>query len=179
MPAADTAGADIIPPGSMNQTSPFATTPQSIMRCNKPFGAIGERGRKPTEKAADTTLSTGCRHPCRRAIPARHVKEIAMKNSVVWSEIAVSDLRRATAFYEKLLDSKLKPETFGPYQIALFPHADDGVGGCLMKGEGYEPSVKGTVTYLAAKPGIDAALERAWSAGAKVLMPKTDRKSVV
>jgi len=28
-----------------------------------------------------------------------------------------------------------------------------------MKGEGYEPSGKGTVTYLAAEPGIDAALK--------------------
>jgi len=46
-----------------------------------------------------------------------------MKNAVVWSEIAVADLRRATAFYEKLLDGKLKAETFGPYEIALFPHA--------------------------------------------------------
>ena len=97
-----------------------------------------------------------------------------MKNAVVWSEIAVSDLRCATAFYEKLLDGKLKPESFGPYEIALFPHAADGIGGCLMKGEGYEPSAKGTVTYLAAVPGIDAALERARSAGAKVLMPKTE-----
>jgi uncharacterized protein len=95
-----------------------------------------------------------------------------MKNAVVWSEIAVSDLKRATAFYEKLLDGKLKPETFGPYQIALFPHADGGVGGCLMKGDGYEPSATGTVTYLAAEPGIDAALKRAAGAGAKVLMPK-------
>ena len=67
-----------------------------------------------------------------------------MKNAVVWSEIAVSDLRRATAFYEKLLDGKLKAENFGPYEIALFPHAADGIGGCLMKGEGYEPSAKGT-----------------------------------
>jgi len=98
---------------------------------------------------------------------------MTMKNTIVWSEIAVSDLKRATAFYEKLLDGELTPETFGPYQIALFPHADGGVGGCLMKGEGYEPSAKGTVTYLVAEPGIDAALERAWSAGGKVLMPKT------
>ena len=74
-----------------------------------------------------------------------------MKNAVVWSEIAVSDLKRATAFYETLLDGKLKAETFGPYEIALFPHAADGIGGCLMKGEGYEPSGKGTVTYLAIK----------------------------
>src|SRR6266851_4150984 len=105
-------------------------------------------------------------------IPALHLKETEMKNAVVWSEIAVSDLRRATAFYEKLLDGKLKAESFGPYELALFPHAADGVGGCLMKGEGYEPSGKGTVTYLAAEPGIDAALKRAAAAGAKVLMPK-------
>jgi len=96
-----------------------------------------------------------------------------MKNAVVWSEIAVSDLKRATAFYEKLLDGKLKHEAFGPFRIALFPYAQDGVGGCLMQGEGYEPCAKGTVTYLAATPGIDAALERARAAGAKVLMPKT------
>src|SRR5260221_14566909 len=95
-----------------------------------------------------------------------------MKNAVVWSEIAVADLRRATAFYEKLLDGKLKAETFGPYEIALFPHAADGIGGCLVKGEGYEPSGKGTGTYLAADPGIAAAPKRATAAGAKVLMPK-------
>ncbi len=52
-----------------------------------------------------------------------------MKNAVVWSEIAVADLKRATAFYEKLLDAKLKEESFGPFRIALFPHAEDGVGG--------------------------------------------------
>src|SRR5258708_8681314 len=96
-----------------------------------------------------------------------------MKNGVVWREIAVTDLRRATVFYEKLLDNKLKPEAFGPFRIACFPYAADGVGGCLIHGEGYEPSAKGTVTYLAATPGIDAALERARSLGAEVLLPNT------
>jgi uncharacterized protein len=96
-----------------------------------------------------------------------------MQNSVVWSEIAVSDLKRAAAFYEKLLDTELAFDKFGPFRIALFPHGEQGVGGCLMHGEGYEPSGKGTVTYLAATPGIDAALERARAAGGKILMPKT------
>jgi uncharacterized protein len=98
---------------------------------------------------------------------------VQVKNAVVWSEIAVADLERATAFYEKLLEAKLRQESFGPFRFALFPHATDGVGGCLMHGEGYEPSAKGTVTYLAGTPTIDAALQRARSAGAKVLMPKT------
>ncbi len=96
-----------------------------------------------------------------------------MKNAIVWSEIAVADLKRATAFYEKLFEAKLKHESFGPFRIALFPHAEDGVGGCLVHGEGYAPSGKGTVPYLAAEPGIDAALERARAQGAKILMPKT------
>ena len=96
-----------------------------------------------------------------------------MQNSVVWSEIAVSDLKRAAAIYEKLLDTELAFDKFGPFRLALFPHGEQGVGGCLMHGEGYEPSGKGTVTYLAATPGIDAALERARAAGGKILMPKT------
>src|SRR5258705_2688144 len=115
-------------------------------------------------------VSAGGPHPFSRADPALDLKETEMKNAVVWSEIAVADLKRATAFYEKLLDGKLKSETFGPYEIALFPHAADGIGGCLMKGEGYEPSGQGTGTYLAAQPGIAAALKRATAAGAEGLM---------
>ena len=63
-----------------------------------------------------------------------------MQHSVVWSEIAVADLKRAAAFYEKLLDAELAFDKFGPFRIALFPHGEQGVGGCLMHGEGYEPS---------------------------------------
>jgi predicted enzyme related to lactoylglutathione lyase len=63
-----------------------------------------------------------------------------MQNSVVWSEIAVADLKRAAAFYEKLLDTELAFDKFGPFRIALFPHGEQGVGGCLVHGEGYEPS---------------------------------------
>ena len=52
-----------------------------------------------------------------------------MQNSVVWSEIAVADLKRAAAFYEKLLDAELAFDKFGPFRIALFPHGEQGVGG--------------------------------------------------
>ena len=52
-----------------------------------------------------------------------------MQNSVVWSEIAVADLKRAAAFYEKLLDAELAFDKFGPFRIALFPHGEKGVGG--------------------------------------------------
>src|SRR5579871_3027191 len=96
---------------------------------------------------------------------ALNLRRTQMRNAVVWSEIAVSDLKRATTFYEKLLDGKLKLEDLGPHRIAVFPHAEDGVGGCLVHGANYKPSSDGTLTYLAATPGIDVALERARAAG--------------
>src|SRR4026208_2012155 len=95
-----------------------------------------------------------------------------MQNSVVWSEIAVADLKRAAVFYEKLLDAELAFDKFGPFRIALFPHGDQGVGGCLVHGEGYEPSPKGTVTYLAATPGTGAALQRASGGGGAAATPR-------
>src|SRR5258708_37060365 len=95
-----------------------------------------------------------------------------MKNAIVWSEIPVSDLKRATAFYEKLLDGKLKHENMGPHRIAVFPHSEEGVGGCLVHGDGYTPSGEGTVSYLAAAPGSHALLARARAAGAQGLLPK-------
>jgi len=90
-----------------------------------------------------------------------------MKNAVVWSEIAGIRLKRATAFYEKLLDGKLKPESFGPYELrASSLHAADGIAAAFMKGEGYEPSGKGTVT-ISRRARHRRALKRATGRGAK------------
>src|SRR5258708_14051407 len=97
-------------------------------------------------------VSAGGLHPFGRANIALHLKETEMKNAVVWSEIAVADLKRATAFYEKLLDGKLKAETFGPYEIALFPHAADGIGGCPIRGGGGKPPGRGAGAYLPPRP---------------------------
>lgn len=65
------------------------------------------------------------------------------KNRVVWFEIPANDLARATKFYETILATSLKAETFGAHELRVFAHDDDAASGCLMKGPGFEPSKVG------------------------------------
>ena len=95
------------------------------------------------------------------------------KDALTWFEIPAADLPRATRFYEAVLGSKLKSETMGPKELAIFPYAEPGVGGCLIAGDGHAPAVSGTVVYLAVSPALDDALDRVKRAGGKIALPKT------
>mgnify|MGYP003909111865 CR=1 FL=1 len=77
-------------------------------------------------------------------------KQERRKNRVVWFEIPASDLTRATKFYETILSTSLKAETFGTHELRVFEHDDDAASGCLMKGPGFEPG----------KAGVDQAIVR-------------------
>jgi len=63
----------------------------------------------------------------------------------------------------------------GPMQLAMFPMAMNtmGIGGALVKSEGYAPSHAGTVIYFAVAD-IAAMLAKVTAAGGKMLIPKTD-----
>jgi len=95
------------------------------------------------------------------------------KDALTWFEIPAADLPRATRFYEAVLGSKLKSETMGPKELAIFPYAEPGVGGCLIAGDGHAPAPSGTVVYLAVSPALDDALDRVKRAGGKIALPKT------
>jgi predicted enzyme related to lactoylglutathione lyase len=95
-----------------------------------------------------------------------------VKDALSWFEIPAADLPRATRFYEAVLERELKPETMGPLRLAIFAYEQPGVGGCLIAGDGYKPAASGTVVYLSVN-ALDGALERAKSAGGKVVLPKT------
>ena len=95
-----------------------------------------------------------------------------VKDALSWFEIPAADLPRATRFYEAMLERELKPETMGPLRLAIFAYEQPGVGGCLIAGDGYKPAASGTVVYLSVD-ALDGALERAKSAGGKVVLPKT------
>jgi len=101
-------------------------------------------------------------------------KQERRKNRVVWFEIPASDLARATKFYETILSTSLKAETFGTHELRVFAHDDDAASGCLMKGPGFEPSKAGVVAYLNADPSLDAVLARVERAGGKIAVPRTD-----
>ena len=97
-------------------------------------------------------------------------KEHQRLNRVVWFEIPALDLDRAVRFYETILDGKLRRETMGLVDLAVFSYTEPAIGGCLIKGEQYEPG-GGSVVYLNAGPKLETVRDRVEAAGGKVLMP--------
>lgn len=95
-------------------------------------------------------------------------------DAISWFEIPVRDLDRAQRFYESVLDRKLKRETMGTEQLAIFPAEEGRTQGCITLGaQPVTPSNFGTRVYLDASPSIDAALSRVADAGGKVVTRKT------
>jgi predicted enzyme related to lactoylglutathione lyase len=97
-----------------------------------------------------------------------------MKNAISWFEIPSAQLDKARAFYEAVLDCKMRREAMGPSEGAVFPYnAEEGVGGAILAGPTAPvPASGGTLIYLDASPSLDAALARALKAGGKVALPR-------
>lgn len=94
-----------------------------------------------------------------------------MKNAISWFEIPSTQLDRAQAFYEAVLNCVLRREPMGPSEGAVFPYQGEGVGGCLMAGPtASAPSAGGTLVYLDASPSLDAALARVTTAGGTIAL---------
>jgi len=96
------------------------------------------------------------------------------KNVVGWFEIPVNDMARAKKFYNAVFGHELIDMNMPNMEMAAFPWVDDAPnsGGGLVKSQGYEPSVTGTVVYFSCE---DASVElvKAVKSGGKVLVPKT------
>ena len=97
-----------------------------------------------------------------------------IRTAIDWFEIPARDLDRAQRFYETVLATTFHREPAGPgTTLAVFDHAPNGTGGCLMAGErAPEPSPHGTLIYLNAEPSLDAALARVEAAGGRITTPK-------
>ena len=94
-----------------------------------------------------------------------------MKSAITWFEIPCTQLAQAQAFYETVLDCKLRPEAMGPSQGAVFPYSGEGVGGALLCGPSApKPGAMGTLVYLNAAPSLDAALARVVDAGGEIAL---------
>lgn len=97
-------------------------------------------------------------------------------NPVVWFEIYVEDMARATAFYEQVLNLKLEDmsdPTDLSMQMRAFPGdmQSHGTGGTLVKTEGMKPGGSNVVVYFGCE---DCSVEegRVEAAGGKVLQSK-------
>ena len=90
-------------------------------------------------------------------------------NRLVWTEIPVTDLDRASAFYEKLLGEPLKRDDTGPNPMAMLPYSGDlGVAsGHLYPGKP-APKGEGITVHLAVPFELDDAMARVGEAGGEI-----------
>ncbi len=92
-------------------------------------------------------------------------------NAAVWFEIPVTDMKRAKAFYEAVLETELKDENGGPNPMAMFPAKENkAVAGHLYPGK---PAAAGggNTVHLASPTPLEAAMDRVTKNGGKVVSP--------
>ncbi|MEO9077635.1 MAG: VOC family protein [Gelidibacter sp.] len=101
---------------------------------------------------------------------------MSAKKPIVWFEIYVDNMERASRFYETVLDVKLKGlpnPTDDEMEMKSFPGDMDtyGANGALVKMEDIKPGGNSTVIYFGTD---DCATEeqRIEKAGGKLLKPK-------
>jgi uncharacterized protein len=107
----------------------------------------------------------------KKATPNKMIKKY---NPVVYFEIPVLDIDRATKFYTAVFSFTFEKEVIDKNEMALFPFEDEstGISGALAKGEIYKPTKDGVVLYFKSE-NIDSTLQLAIDNAGKVLYPKT------
>lgn len=93
-------------------------------------------------------------------------------NQFVWVDIPVTDLVRASKFYSAVLGKPVETQSFPGMTFGLLPHANDGVGGCLVEMKDRKPSMDGPQVYLNCEGRLDIAISQVELSGGKVLQPK-------
>jgi len=88
------------------------------------------------------------------------------ENAVVWSEIPVTNLNRAGAFYAEVLQCEMRPDQTG----TMVDIIADTVAGHLYLGIP-APSGTGITLHLAVQGSVEDALRRTKTAGGTVVTP--------
>lgn len=97
-----------------------------------------------------------------------------MKNALNWFEIPVKNFESAKKFYEALFGMELQVMEAMGVKMAFFPSDwENGVGGGICQGPGYEPSASGTLVYLNGGDDLSVPLSKVEPAGGKIVLPKT------
>ena len=96
-----------------------------------------------------------------------------MANVINWFEIPVADIQRATKFYSDVMDYEFTQQEMMGFKMAFFPMEGEGIGGSLIQGEGYIPSMTGAVVYLNGGEDLSVYLNRVEAAVGKIVFQKT------
>jgi predicted enzyme related to lactoylglutathione lyase len=100
----------------------------------------------------------------------RRIPTVPARHQVVWFDIPVRDLDRALRFYSAILGTPLKREQAGPgAAIAVLPHAEGSIGGCLVLNADARPSESGPLLYLNTQGRLNEALNAVERHGGKII----------
>ena len=91
-----------------------------------------------------------------------------MTDRVVWFDLPVADLDRATRFYAAMLGIKVSKEKMGNFSFSVLDHGPEGNGGCLIPNAA-EVSDKGVLIYLNVDGRIRDAVKQAEKNGGRVV----------
>ena len=96
-----------------------------------------------------------------------------MSNAINWFELPSTNFDRAVKFYTEVIGADLQKMQMEGVDMAFFPTENQGVGGCVIHGNGTTPQADGTLVYLNGGDDLNAPLSRVEAAGGEVVMPKT------
>jgi uncharacterized protein len=95
-------------------------------------------------------------------------------NALSWFEIPVEDFGRAKTFYSRVFDYEMPELQMGPNLMGILLYDQEkGIGGAIVRGEGYTPSESGSLVYINAGSNLSVVLDRIEPAGGKVVVDKT------
>jgi predicted enzyme related to lactoylglutathione lyase len=97
---------------------------------------------------------------------------MSTKNTLVWVDLSVTNLKRAIKFYSAILGEKVKLEKMPGFAYGLLPHTKNNASGCLVKMRGYKPSKTGPLVYFNVDGRHDQAEKAVVKNGGKILMKK-------
>lgn len=98
-----------------------------------------------------------------------------MTNAINWFEIPVTDFARAKKFYETLFGMDIMEMPHPTFKYGMLPAdmQNGGIGGGIVQGEGFEPSMTGALVYLNGGDDLNLPLSKVEAAGGKIVLPKT------
>ena len=97
-----------------------------------------------------------------------------MTNAINWFEIPVTDFDRTKKFYSTLFNAEIQEMPHPEYRYGMLPaDMQNGVGGGIVQGPGFEPSQTGSLVYLNGGDDLSQPLSRVEAAGGKIVLPKT------
>jgi predicted enzyme related to lactoylglutathione lyase len=97
-----------------------------------------------------------------------------VKTAITWFEIPAMDFERAVRFYSEIYSFDMPIIDKGDVRMGFFQHQHGvGIGGAVVSGEGYAPSIVGTKIYLYAGDDLNVVLGRVGKAGGTIVEDKT------